>query len=123
MSKMWHACPVHWCLTPKYHITNIGGLSYKDVADDVGRYGVIFLGFQMKRSQAVVTRACFSADGAGSGCTCQSLCRDQGSTSTGEGRRVYYGVLVLATRVQPGCRFCCCMRLRSLRHRWCSVGQ
>ena len=48
MSKMSRACPVHLCLTRKCYIPNIGWASYKDVKDDIRRYGVIFLGFQME---------------------------------------------------------------------------
>ncbi len=46
---MTHDCPGHNfpCLTRKCYIPNIGWASYKDVADDIRRYGVIFLGFQM----------------------------------------------------------------------------
>jgi hypothetical protein len=45
---MLRACPVHLCLTRKCYIINIGWASYKDVTDDGRRYGVIFLGFQMR---------------------------------------------------------------------------
>jgi hypothetical protein len=48
MSKMLRACPVHWCLTRKCYVTNIGWASYKDLAEGVRRYDVIFLGFQMR---------------------------------------------------------------------------
>ena len=34
-------------MTREYHVTNIGWASYKDVAEGVLRYDVIFLGFQM----------------------------------------------------------------------------
>ena len=34
-------------MTHEYHVTNIVEASYKDVAEDIGRYDVIFLGFQM----------------------------------------------------------------------------
>ena len=48
---MTHDCPGHNfpCLTRKCYIPNIGWASYKDVAEGVRRYDVIFLGFQMLR--------------------------------------------------------------------------
>ena len=44
-----HDCPGHNfpCLTRKYYVTYIGWASYKDLAEGVWRYDVIFLGFQM----------------------------------------------------------------------------
>ena len=54
ISKMLRACPVHSCLTRKCYIINIGWAWYKDVTDDVRRYGVIFLGFQMLQRQGAM---------------------------------------------------------------------